>query len=63
MNNRRSGARGKLFGNNRKHALIVLLLLLIPGVVLVFFGGSFQASQYWGMITPFITLILGYVFG
>ena len=62
-----SGILGKFFGNHRNApsniAGAVLLVLLVPCVVLVFVQGSFPAGEYWKVVTPIITLILGYVFG
>lgn len=62
-----SGVLGRVFGNHRTAptniAGAVLLLLLVPAVVLVFFQGSLPAGEYWKVITPIVTLVLGYVLG
>ena len=58
---------GKFFGSTRNAPLniagLVLFVLMLPGVALLFVEGKFPAADYWKLITPAVTLILGYVFG
>jgi len=63
-----SGWLGKLFGSSKTApsniAGLSLLLLLSPGIALLFTAGTaMTAGDYWKLITPIITLILGYLFG
>jgi hypothetical protein len=63
-----SGWLGKLFGGSTTAptniAGLSLMLLLIAGVALLFFNSAtMTAADYWKIITPIITLVLGYLFG
>ncbi len=68
------GLVGRLFGGHDITALnisgILLLLLVIIGVIFTFKliclpkdSQSISIVDLWGIITPLITLILGYIFG
>lgn len=61
------GLLGKLFGSTKNAPLNIagafLLGLLVPGIVLLFCDGKLPASDYWKLILPVTTLILGYLFG
>ena len=43
---------------------LVLLLFVSAGISVMFFGnGSVKVEDYWKMVIPVITLLLGYLFG
>lgn len=62
-----SGSLGRLFGTEKNAPLniagLVLLLLLVPGVLLLFFSANIPPLDYWKIIIPVVTAILGYAFG
>jgi uncharacterized membrane protein HdeD (DUF308 family) len=63
-----SGLLGKLFGNSENAptniAGLVMMLLVFSGIAMLFTTGtSMTASEYWKIILPVITLIIGYLFG
>ncbi|MCP3942919.1 MAG: hypothetical protein GY710_15725 [Desulfobacteraceae bacterium] len=63
----KAGYLGKVFGSNEaapyniSGALVILLVL--SGIGTIFFKASLNADIYWNIITPVITLVMGYVFG
>jgi len=44
-------------------AAIFILLLLIPGIVDLFCKSQLEPERYWAIISPLLTLALGYIFG
>jgi hypothetical protein len=62
-----SGSLGRFFGTEKNAPLniagLVLVILLVPGVLLLFFKANIEAIEYWKIIIPVITAILGYAFG
>jgi hypothetical protein len=62
-----AGWLGRVFGNAKNAPLniagIIATLLTITGIALLFWPGSMTASDFWKLITPILTLILGYLFG
>lgn len=61
------GHLGKLFGNSRNApfniAGCVVLLLIASGIGMSFFPALIAPKEYWGIVVPIITLVLGYLFG
>ncbi len=59
------GWLGALFGASLNAPIniagLVLVLLILPGIALIFVEGKISVSDYWQLISPAITLILGYV--
>ena len=68
-----SGWLGKFFGNKANAPSnvsgLVLIVLLLSGVVMIFLpyedpnALSVTPKEYWEIIVPIVTLILGYMFG
>lgn len=62
-----AGLLGKVFGADNKASTnitgIVVVLLVISGISLLFVDSKMPAAEYWKVITPIITLALGYLFG
>lgn len=62
-----AGLLGKIFGaDNRAASNIagtVIILLVISGICVSFWGSNVPTIDYWKVITPIITLTLGYLFG
>ena len=62
-----SGTLGKLFGSSKNAPIniagLVLVVLLIPGIILLFYDGKIPATDYWKLVIPVITLIIGYIMG
>ena len=67
---RETGALGRVFGSkeNAPHNIVatVVILLIVFGIlysVLPVDKSTFSAKEAWTIITPIITLALGYLFG
>ena len=62
-----SGYAGQLFGSriipSTNIAAIFILLLLVSGVAVLFFNSLIPPKDYWSIISPLMTLALGYIFG
>ena len=62
-----AGWVGKCFGSKSiapiNIAGIFVMFLVISGIAVLFFDSSIQASEYWKIIGPLLTLALGYLFG
>jgi acetaldehyde dehydrogenase (acetylating) len=65
-----AGALGKFFGspsNARMNiAGITVCLLTLSGIIIIFLPAGYckiAPADYWNIIAPIITLILGYIFG
>jgi hypothetical protein len=62
-----AGWAGKCFGSKSiapiNIAGIFVMFLVISGIAVLFFNSSIQASEYWKIIAPLLTLALGYLFG
>ena len=62
-----SGLLGKLFGapthSPGNIAGFLIVILLLSGILVTYLPGSISATDFWGVITPLITLALGYLFG
>lgn len=68
----KAGWLGKFFGMNDRISLyiagVTIFLMLISGIIFTFFSFFYSESfdntiKLWGVITPIITLSLGYIFG
>ena len=68
------GVLGKFFGANHSSANNIagttVIVLILTGIGYTIFIGSKEYSdkdvsikEFWGIITPIITLVLGYIFG
>ncbi len=42
---------------------VVVLLLVLSGLLVLFVRSAVPAGEYWKIIAPLITLVLGYMFG
>jgi hypothetical protein len=62
-----SGLLGRLFGSSTNAptniAGVVVCLLVVPAVALAFFSGRVTVIDYLQSAGPFVTLVLGYLFG
>jgi hypothetical protein len=62
-----AGILGKLFGTSKNAPIYiagcVVLLLVLAGIAVVVFDTKVQPLEFWKMITPVITLALGFMFG
>jgi hypothetical protein len=61
------GVLGRFFGSHTKAptniAGVVALLLVTSGVGLVVWQGWQASAEYWKVMTPVLTLVLGFLFG
>ena len=61
------GTLGRFFGSPQQSAAsiawVVIFLLTCSGIAVLFFKSFVPAIDYWTIITPIITLALGYLFG
>lgn len=62
-----AGLLGKCFGSKANApsniAGCLLVVLITSGVAVLFVTSNIPPSEYWKMITPLITMSLGYIFG
>lgn len=62
-----AGTLGGFFGSPQRAAssiaCITIFLLTCSGILAMFVGCNISTSEYWKIITPIITLALGYLFG
>ena len=62
-----SGALGRLFGSPDSAPMnisgFVVCLLVIAGVVMMVVRGVNESVEYIKVVTPLLTLVLGYLFG
>lgn len=62
-----AGLMGKIFGSPEwaaaSIAWVTIFLLVCSGVYSLVFTTAIQPADYWKIITPLITLALGYLFG
>lgn len=62
-----AGWLGRLFGASNNAPLniagLMVLLLVGSGVVVLFLQSAIPAGEYWKIIVPLLTLVMGYVFG
>jgi len=62
-----AGIMGRFFGSTTWAAASIawttIFLLTISGISIIFITCSIQPADYWKIISPIITLALGYLFG
>jgi hypothetical protein len=62
-----AGWLGHCFGGGDNAPLniagLMVILLAGSGVAVLFFQSSIPAMDYWKIIVPLLTLVMGYVFG
>jgi len=62
-----AGKLGSFFGSPKRAAAsiawITIFLLICSGIFAAFAGCTIETIEYWKIITPIITLALGYLFG
>ena len=62
-----SGFLGRFFGNRANAptniAGMALVLLLVSGIAMVALNGWDHSAEYWKVLSPLLTLVLGFVFG
>jgi hypothetical protein len=62
-----AGWLGRCFGASNNAPLniagLMMVLLVGSGVAVLFLPSSIPASDYWKIIVPLLTLVMGYVFG
>lgn len=62
-----SGWLGKVFGNHANAptniAGFVAVFLILAGIGMVAFSGWEKSAEFWKVISPLLTLVLGYLFG
>ena len=62
-----SGWLGKIFGNRANAptniAGFVAGCLILSGIYMLACVGGDRATEYWKLVTPLLTLVLGFVFG
>jgi len=62
-----AGWLGKCFGGSANAPLniagVLVLLLVGSGILVLFVESTMPAQDYWKVIVPLLTLVMGYVFG
>jgi hypothetical protein len=62
-----AGWLGRCFGASNNAPLniagLLVVLLVGSGVAVLFFQSAIPAGDYWKIIVPLLTLVMGYVFG
>lgn len=62
-----AGFLGKFFGSHANAPMniagMLLVLLFGSGVTVLFVPSTMSASDYWKIIAPITTLVIGYMFG
>lgn len=62
-----AGVLGGFFGSPQRAASsiawIMIFILVCAGVLILFMTCTVQPLDYWKMVSPLITLALGYLFG
>jgi hypothetical protein len=62
-----AGWLGKCFGGSAKAPLniagLLVVLLVGSGISVLFIQSAIPALEYWKIIVPLLTLVMGYVFG
>ena len=62
-----AGWLGKCFGGRSNAPLniagLLVVLLVGSGISVLFFQSAIPAPEYWKIIVPLLTLVMGYVFG
>lgn len=70
LQKRQLGVLGRVFGSNQNTSThivgLLLILLVIAGIAYTFFTPAHQAfavSEFWKVLSPIITTIIGYFLG
>jgi hypothetical protein len=62
-----SGWLGRVFGSSKNAAVniggLVVLLVVIAGIIMTIYPAGSTATESWKIITPVITMVLGFLFG
>jgi hypothetical protein len=62
-----AGYAGQIFGSRSipsvNIAAIFILILLVSGISFTVFNSLIPPKEYWSLISPLMTLALGYIFG
>lgn len=62
-----AGILGKCFGSKSNApsniAGFFLVIMTVSGIAVLFISSAIPAGEYWKIITPLITMSLGYIFG
>lgn len=62
-----AGVVGSFFGSTQRAASsiawVMIFLLVGAGILVLFIPCSIQTVEYWKIVSPLITLALGYLFG
>ena len=62
-----SGMLGKFFGTSDNVSVyiagVVVMVVVVTGLVVTFYPGGTTAVETWKIITPIVTMILGFIFG
>ncbi|TMN88594.1 hypothetical protein CWB72_12685 [Pseudoalteromonas phenolica] len=62
-----AGLLGKVFGvsqaASKNIAGFIAVLLIATGILTLFIDSKITASEFWELIVPILTMILGYLFG
>lgn len=62
-----AGWLGRCFGSGKNAPMNIagtlVLLLAASGITVLFFQSAIPAADYWRIIVPLLTLVMGYVFG
>ena len=62
-----AGWLGRCFGSGKNAPMNIagtlVLLLAASGIAVLFFQSAIAAAEYWKIIVPLLTLVMGFVFG
>ena len=62
-----AGWLGKCFGSRANAPLniagLLVVLLVGSGILVLFLQSAIPSPEYWKVIVPLLTLVMGYVFG
>lgn len=62
-----SGWLGRIFGSAKNAAVniggLVVLLVVVAGIIMTLYPAGSTATESWKIITPIITMVLGFLFG
>ena len=62
-----SGILGKCFGSRSNAPMniagLFVTLLLVAGIAVLFVSCTIPAGEFWKIIAPLMTMVMGYLFG
>lgn len=62
-----AGWLGRCFGSGKNAPMNIagtlVLILAASGIAVLFLQSAIPATEYWKIIVPLLTLVIGYVFG